>query len=50
MAARNGRLACVKQLTEAGADLSKKTFGGDTALDLAEKYRMKPIVDYLSSK
>jgi len=50
MAARNGRVACVKQLAEAGADLSKKTFGGDTALTLAEKYRMKAVVEYLSSK
>ena len=41
--------SAVKLLVGAGADLGAKTFGGDTALSLATKYRMKPIEDYLSS-
>merc|ERR1719460_1203205 len=49
MAVRNGRLPAVKLLVGAGADLGAKTFGGDTALSLAAKYRMKPIEEYLSS-
>uniref|UniRef100_A0A7S4B6E0 Uncharacterized protein n=2 Tax=Chrysotila carterae TaxID=13221 RepID=A0A7S4B6E0_CHRCT len=47
-AVRNGRLGAVKQLVAAGASLSKETFGGDNALQVARKYRMTSIVDFLS--
>ena len=49
MATRNGKLPVVKQLVESGADVSKKTYGGDTALDLAKKYRMTSVEEYLTA-
>ena len=49
MAVRNGRLASVKALVGAGADTSVKTFGGDTALVLAKKYRMSEVESYLAT-
>ena len=48
-AVRNNRLPAVKLLIGAGADRAQKTFGGDTALVLAQKYRMKTVEDYLTS-
>jgi len=48
MAARNGKLACVKALVESGASLDKQTIGGDTALVLSRKYKMASIEEYLS--
>lgn len=46
-AARNGRLASVKQLVAAGAQLDPKTTTGETALTLANKYRKLDIEAYL---
>ena len=47
-AVRNNRLPVVKVLVGAGANRDQKTFGGDTALVLAQKYRMKAVEDYLT--
>ena len=51
LAIRNNRLACVKLLVEAGASTSLE-YGakGDTALTLAQRYKFRPIIEYLSSK
>ena len=51
VAIRNNRPACVVLLVEAGASTSKK-YGtkDDTALTLAQKYKLQPIIDYLKSK
>jgi ankyrin repeat protein len=49
-ATRNNKLNCVKSLVESGASRTAVTYGGDTALQLAEKYKFAPIVEYLSSK
>ena len=48
-AVRNNRLPAVKMLVGAGADRAQKTFGGDTALVLAQKYKMTAVEDYLTS-
>jgi len=50
MATRNGRLAVVKQLVEAGASTSTQTYGGDDALTIAKKYKMKEVAEFLTSK
>jgi len=50
LATRNGRVAAVKQLVGAGASVSTKTVGGDNALSLAQKYRMKDIAEFLAAK
>ena len=54
LAVRNNKLACVKLLVEAGADPSLK-YGikaqdSYPALTLAERYKFRPIVEYLKSK
>ena len=48
MAVRNGKLASAKQLVEAGAKLDVQTAGGDTALELAKKYRKADVEEYLA--
>jgi len=48
MAVRNGKLASVKQLVAAGADLNAATVTGATALILAQKYRMAQVEAYLT--
>lgn len=47
-AVRNGKLASVKQLVAAGADINIETVSGDSALVLARKYMKPEIVAYLS--
>ena len=51
LAIRNNRLECVRVLVEAGASTSL-AYGTkeETALMLAEKYKLKPIIEYLKSK
>ena len=50
MAARNNKLTTVKQLVDAGASTTKQTYGGDTALAIATKYKFKEVADYLATK
>ena len=48
-AARNNKLGTVKALISAGASTTSETFGGDTALQLATKYKFDKVVDYLEN-
>eukprot|EP00967_Tisochrysis_lutea_P101338 scaffold151963_cov35-Tisochrysis_lutea.AAC.1 len=50
IAARNGCVAAVKTLLDAGASTSAQTFGGDTAMSLAQKYKKASVVELLASK
>ena len=50
MAARNNKVAVVKALVEAGASTKLKTYGGDTALEIAQKYKFKDLAAFLDGK
>ena len=47
-AARNGKMDCVKALVDAGASKTALTYGGDTAEELARKYKKADIADLLA--
>lgn len=47
-AARSGDLDLVKLLTSRGADPSVKYYLGQTALDIAEEYKQKDVVEFLN--
>lgn len=49
LAASAGRLAVVKFLVGAGADVRARTDSGYTPLDLARSYRQMAVADYLES-
>ena len=48
-AARNNNLPAVKQLVKAGADTNAKVFGGDTAADIAAKYRWEDVSEFFDA-
>ena len=45
---RNNKADCVKALLDAGASLDSVTYGGDTPLELANKYKMVKIAPMLA--
>jgi ankyrin repeat protein len=48
LAAFSGHLAIAKRLLEGGADVTLRTKDGNTALDIARKYRQSKVVALLS--
>merc|ERR1712216_995243 len=48
-AVRNGRVDAAKELLKAGASTTAATYGGDTALELARKYRMSAVAQLFPS-
>lgn len=50
MACRNNKVAVAKALVEAGASTTLKTYGGDTALEIAQKYKFKDLAAFLDGK
>ena len=48
-AARNNKLNTVKALIGAGASTTSETLNGDTALQLATKYKFDKVVSFLEN-